>query len=203
MLNSTDFRGSLSTERFPSLRVLSVGYTSEGYQPSADLGQCLTHNTYPTDPSVRRRFDGFSPSRQEAEAPTPCLGSESKSRFQIRARIGESEEIISFQGKALRPNPLEDQARPTWLNRTSGKALGRCRPHSPWEGCHLDIYPSPGRGIRCPIHQIPRWARGLRRGQWLGSVALQVIGETSSDEQPGIKPPISGRQTPPLGLLVP
>lgn len=146
MLNSTDFRWFPSTGELTSLRVLSIGYTSEGYQPSADLGQCLTHVTYPTDPSVRRRFDGFSPSRQEAEAPTPCLGSESNSRFQIRARIGESEEIISFQGKALRPTPLEDQARSTWLNRTSGKVLGRHRPHSPWEGYHLDIHPSPGEG---------------------------------------------------------
>jgi hypothetical protein len=69
-----------------------------------------------------------------------------KSRFSIRLRMSESEEIISFQGKPSRATPLEDQARSTWLNRTSGKATGNRRPHSPWEGCHLDIYPSPGRG---------------------------------------------------------
>jgi len=115
--------------------------------------------------------------------------------------MSESEEIISFQGKALRLTPLEDQARSTWLNRASGKEVGNFRPHSPWEGYHLDIYPSPGRGIRFPMNHIPRWATGLF-GQWLDSVALQVIRQSPSDEQPGIKPPISGRQTPPLGLVL-
>jgi hypothetical protein len=76
--------------------------------------------------------------------------------------VSESEEIIVLPGNHLRGTPLNDQARSTWLNRSSGKEVGNFRPHSPWEGYHLDIPPSPEEGSRSPIDHNPRWAKDPR-----------------------------------------